>query len=45
MKHRICISIDEQTIYRMRETMRSREFRNKSHLVEYALEQFLEKRE
>ena len=46
MKHRISISIDEELIPQMRELMRKqRIFRNKSHLVEFAIQELLRKEE
>ncbi|HIH38906.1 hypothetical protein J4460_02250 [Candidatus Woesearchaeota archaeon] len=42
MKHRITITVDERTISRMQEAMRGKSFRNRSHLVEYAVQSFLE---
>jgi Arc/MetJ-type ribon-helix-helix transcriptional regulator len=37
MKHKICISIDEQTILKVREGIRKGIFRNKSHAFEFAV--------
>jgi len=42
MKHRICISLDEDTVVKLREGLRKSIFRNKSHLVEHAVNDFLE---
>jgi len=42
MKHKISISIEEETLLRLREHIRSRKFRNRSHAVEYALERLME---
>tara|TARA_Y100000310_G_C20656096_1_gene802040 strand:+ start:1704 stop:1832 length:129 start_codon:yes stop_codon:yes gene_type:complete len=37
MKHKISVSIEENTLLKLREELRSRKFRNRSHAVEYAL--------
>jgi len=37
MKHKISISIDEETMFKVFEVLRSRKFRNKSHVFEYAV--------
>jgi len=37
MKHIMSISLDEETIIRMREVMRKGPYRNKSHVVEEAI--------
>ena len=46
MKHRISISLDEETLLAIQDTLkndsRSGIFRNKSHLVEYAIKRFME---
>ena len=36
MKHKISVSIEEETLLRLREELRNRKFRNRSHAVEYA---------
>jgi len=43
MKHRISISLDEQTLLELKEYLRisQRKFRSQSHLVDAAIEQFL----
>ncbi len=43
MKHKISISVSEETILRLREKLKSSNlFRSKSHLIEYAINSFLE---
>lgn len=37
MKHRLSITVDEDTIEKVRELLRMKEFRNKSHAFEYSL--------
>ena len=42
MKQRISVSIEEDIILRVRDRLRAgREYRNKSHLIEVALDKFL----
>jgi len=41
MKAKISVSIDEETLVKMRERLREGSFRNKSHLIEYAVKFFL----
>jgi metal-responsive CopG/Arc/MetJ family transcriptional regulator len=42
MRHVVSISLSEDTILKLREKLRhSHDFRNKSHLIEYAIERFL----
>ncbi len=43
MKHKICISMDEETLVKVKANLLNRQFRNKSHLIEYAVEEFLKK--
>ena len=43
MKHRVSISVDEETIIRVREALRQKRFRNKSHAFESALNDMLNK--
>ncbi len=46
MKTRITVSIDEEFIPQIRELMRKeRVFRNKSHIIEHAIFEFLKKKE
>jgi len=45
MKHRISISIDEELILKIRELMRKENiFRNKSHVVEYAIQELIKQK-
>jgi len=40
MKHRISITLDEETVFKMKETVRlSSDFRNQSHFVEVAIKE------
>ena len=41
MKYKLSISVDAETVMKLRERMRRREFRNKSHLIESAINEFL----
>ena len=46
MKHRISITINENTLLKLKERVRlSNDFRNQSHLVELALENFLREKD
>lgn len=38
MKHKVCVSVDEETIVRIREGIRNGRFRNRSHAFEYAIQ-------
>ena len=42
MKHRVCITIDQETILRIYDTMKSKKFKNKSHFFEVAVSKLLE---
>ena len=43
MKHRISISLDEETVLKLKEKVRtSSEFRNQSHFVEEAIKRVVE---
>ena len=43
MKHKICISVDEETLLKIKEHVRKGKFRNRSHAFEYAIQkEFLE---
>ncbi len=42
MKHKLSISVSEDTIIKIREGMRKGLFRNKSHAFEYAVKKVLE---
>ncbi|MBI2139802.1 hypothetical protein HYU14_02670 [Candidatus Woesearchaeota archaeon] len=41
MKHRISVSVEESTIKAVQDTLRTGKFRNKSHIIEFAVQQFL----
>jgi len=43
MKQVFTVSLDEETVRKIREFARKSSFRNKSHLVEEAVKKFLEK--
>ncbi len=42
MKHKLSITMDEETVLKVLGKLRSGRFRNKSHVVEYAVKRFLE---
>jgi len=42
MKHKLSVSIDMETVLQMFEKIRDGTFRNKSHLVEFAVKRYLE---
>ena len=37
MKHKLSVTVDEETIVKIQDSLRSKAFRNKSHIVEFAL--------
>jgi Arc/MetJ-type ribon-helix-helix transcriptional regulator len=37
MKYKVCISVDEETLLKIREHIRKGKFRNRSHAFEYAI--------
>jgi len=41
MKHKLSISVSEETIIKIREGMRKGLFRNKSHAFEYAVQEVM----
>ena len=41
MKHKICISVDEKTILKVRESIRKGIYRNKSHAFEAAVNEVM----
>jgi len=43
MKHRLSITVDEETIILIRKGIRSGKFRNKSHALEFALNEVMKK--
>ncbi len=42
MKHKLSISIDKETLKQLEEVLVSGKFRNKSHVVEFAVNKLLE---
>jgi len=42
MKHKICISVDEETLLKVKKAVRERKYRNKSHAFEAAVNEVLE---
>jgi Arc/MetJ-type ribon-helix-helix transcriptional regulator len=42
MKAKLSITIDENTVLDILETLRNGKFRNKSHFIEYAVKKLLE---
>ena len=42
MKHKLSVSLDEETITQILDELHSGRFRNKSHVVEYAIKKLLE---
>jgi len=44
MKQKISISIEKDSIDRLEKCLENGKFRNKSHVIEYALNKFLEKK-
>jgi hypothetical protein len=42
MRHKISISIDEETILKVMDIMKSKKYRNKSHFFEIAAEKLME---
>ena len=45
MKQKLSISMDDETVIKINERLKERVFRNKSHLIEYAVEHFLNEAE
>ncbi|MBI4983243.1 hypothetical protein HZC32_01190 [Candidatus Woesearchaeota archaeon] len=41
MKQKICISIDTETLFQIKERVREGTFRNKSHAIEFAVNKIL----
>ena len=41
MKHKICISVDRETLLKVKDTVRAGKFRNKSHAFEYAVKEVM----
>ncbi len=42
MRHKLSITIDEDTIFRVQDRLRSKKYRNKSHFFEMAAMKLLE---
>ncbi|MBI2101209.1 hypothetical protein HYT53_01235 [Candidatus Woesearchaeota archaeon] len=42
MKHKLSITIDEKVVFDILKTIESGRFRNKSHVVEFAVKKLLE---
>jgi len=45
MKHKTCVSIDEETLMFIKERVREGTFRNKSHAFEFAINRLKEEAE
>lgn len=45
MKHKLSVTLDEELVQEIVKTLSTGKFRNKSHVVEYALKQLLEERD
>ena len=45
MRHQVCVTLDEASLIRIREKMRSVNFRSRSHLIECAVEEYLKEGE
>ena len=41
MKHRLSVTVNEETVRQIQDKLRSGLFRNKSHIVEHAINKFL----
>ena len=41
MKHRMSISVNEETVLKIMTSVREGKFRNKSHAIEYAINELL----
>ncbi len=41
MKEKICVSIDTETLFRIKEQVSKGVFRNKSHAIEFAVNEIL----
>ncbi|MBI2655857.1 hypothetical protein HYX06_05555 [Candidatus Woesearchaeota archaeon] len=42
MKQKISITLDEETVFKIQNNLRTGKFRNKSHVVEFAVKKLLE---
>jgi len=45
MKRKISVSLDEKTLEKVEEYMLEDSFRNKSHVIEFALSKFIKEKE
>jgi len=45
MRHKLSITIDEDTIFQIKDRLRSKKYRNKSHFFEMAAQKLLEAKE
>lgn len=45
MKHKLSVSLDEELVIGIAEALSNGKFRNKSHLVEFALKKLLEEKD
>jgi len=43
MKHIVSVSLDEETVFKIREILRKGSFRNKSHVVEEAVKKMFDR--
>lgn len=41
MKYKICISVDEETLLKIKNSVKKRKFRNRSHAFEYSINKIL----
>ena len=42
MKEKICISIDTETLFKIQERVSKGSFRNRSHIIEFAVKKLLD---
>ena len=42
MKYKISVSVDEETLLKVREAIRNGKFRNRSHAFEYSIQKVIE---
>ena len=45
MKRKLSITIEENVISKIEDSLKTKKFRNKSHLVEYAIDKLLQEEE
>jgi hypothetical protein len=41
MKHKVCISVDEETLIKVKKAVREHKFRNKSHVFEFCVNEVI----